>query len=193
MGVSSLIFIGKSAGEGNRTLVCSLGSCRSTIELHPHADFRFSIDDFRFASRQQSLPRNHVIRLGSSSEIFVNAIAVSAKRLIFTIRPCNHALLDRINPCTLTVWIGGYAVVVIAVDPHIIGSAPWVPVLANRAWSTRAGDTDTAFRLSRVLYIWWRDKDDLSCVKQSGGCAGRVCCAARAKFVKEEVVCVWPY
>src|SRR5438874_10393126 len=26
----------QSAGEGNRTLVCSLGSCRSTIELHPH-------------------------------------------------------------------------------------------------------------------------------------------------------------
>ena len=25
----------KRAGEGNRTLVCSLGSCRSTIELHP--------------------------------------------------------------------------------------------------------------------------------------------------------------
>ena len=25
------------AGEGNRTLVCSLGSCRSTIELHPRA------------------------------------------------------------------------------------------------------------------------------------------------------------
>jgi hypothetical protein len=23
------------AGEGNRTPVCSLGSCRSTIELHP--------------------------------------------------------------------------------------------------------------------------------------------------------------
>jgi hypothetical protein len=23
------------AGEGNRTLVCSLGSCHSTIELHP--------------------------------------------------------------------------------------------------------------------------------------------------------------
>src|SRR3989338_3889112 len=23
------------AGEGDRTLVCSLGSCRSTIELHP--------------------------------------------------------------------------------------------------------------------------------------------------------------
>src|SRR5215207_9803458 len=25
------------AGEGNRTLVCSLGSCRSAIELHPQA------------------------------------------------------------------------------------------------------------------------------------------------------------
>ena len=25
------------AGDGNRTHVCSLGSCRSTIELHPHA------------------------------------------------------------------------------------------------------------------------------------------------------------
>ena len=25
------------AGEGNRTLVCSLGSCRSTIELRPHS------------------------------------------------------------------------------------------------------------------------------------------------------------
>ena len=26
------------AGEGNRTLVCSLGSCRSTIELRPQTD-----------------------------------------------------------------------------------------------------------------------------------------------------------
>ncbi len=26
----------RGAGRGNRTLVCSLGSCRSTIELHPH-------------------------------------------------------------------------------------------------------------------------------------------------------------
>src|SRR5258708_40256857 len=31
------LFVGESgAGEGNRTLVCSLGSCRSTIELRPH-------------------------------------------------------------------------------------------------------------------------------------------------------------
>ncbi len=26
------------AGEGDRTLVCSLGSCRSTIELHPRVE-----------------------------------------------------------------------------------------------------------------------------------------------------------
>jgi hypothetical protein len=30
----------KRAGEGNRTLVCSLGSCRSTIELRPHGPNR---------------------------------------------------------------------------------------------------------------------------------------------------------
>ena len=34
----SLFFIGETAGEGNRTLVCSLGSCRSTIELHPRLE-----------------------------------------------------------------------------------------------------------------------------------------------------------
>ncbi len=34
-------FIGKKAGEGNRTPVCSLGSCRSAIELHPRCGFRF--------------------------------------------------------------------------------------------------------------------------------------------------------
>ena len=32
-----LLHGGTGAGEGNRTLVCSLGSCRSTIELRPHA------------------------------------------------------------------------------------------------------------------------------------------------------------
>jgi hypothetical protein len=31
----------KRAGEGNRTPVCSLGSYRSTIELHPQRDLRF--------------------------------------------------------------------------------------------------------------------------------------------------------
>src|SRR5215470_20358080 len=36
--------IGQSvgAGEGNRTLVCSLGSCRSTIELRPRYYFFLS-------------------------------------------------------------------------------------------------------------------------------------------------------
>ena len=32
------------AGEGNRTLVCSLGSCRSTIELRPRAGLLHSRD-----------------------------------------------------------------------------------------------------------------------------------------------------
>jgi hypothetical protein len=30
------------AGEGNRTLVCSLGSCRSTIELRPRTGTTYS-------------------------------------------------------------------------------------------------------------------------------------------------------
>jgi hypothetical protein len=34
-GLSGETLNGFGAGEGNRTLVCSLGSCRSTIELHP--------------------------------------------------------------------------------------------------------------------------------------------------------------
>ena len=33
------------AGEGNRTLVCSLGSCRSTIELHPRRPGFYSVQD----------------------------------------------------------------------------------------------------------------------------------------------------
>ena len=39
------------AGEGNRTLVCSLGSCRSTIELHPRIGFR-AVCRFFVQSRQ---------------------------------------------------------------------------------------------------------------------------------------------
>ncbi len=30
----------EKAGEGNRTLVCSLEGCRSTIELHPRSVFQ---------------------------------------------------------------------------------------------------------------------------------------------------------
>src|SRR5205085_4621227 len=40
----------RGAGEGNRTLVSSLGSWRSTIELHPRENSRLSIFVCRFAS-----------------------------------------------------------------------------------------------------------------------------------------------
>src|SRR5882757_9379102 len=43
MALSASGYIGEIAGEGNRTPVCSLGSCRSTIELHPLKNSRFSI------------------------------------------------------------------------------------------------------------------------------------------------------
>ena len=44
------------AGEGNRTLVCSLEDCRSTIELRPPA---------RFALETASLqPVKHIARIG---------------------------------------------------------------------------------------------------------------------------------
>ncbi len=48
--------MGSGAGEGNRTLVCSLGSCRSTIELRPltysikSGTSRTLWPDFRLAS-----------------------------------------------------------------------------------------------------------------------------------------------
>src|SRR5262249_29773933 len=35
--LSGQFVLSVGAGEGNRTLVCSLGSCRSTIELRPQA------------------------------------------------------------------------------------------------------------------------------------------------------------
>jgi hypothetical protein len=48
----------KRAGEGNRTLVSSLGSWRSTIELHPRKEFQ--IVDFRLqiAMRQRRSAAN---------------------------------------------------------------------------------------------------------------------------------------
>ena len=36
---SAEISLSVGAGGGNRTLVCSLGSCRSTIELRPRKAF----------------------------------------------------------------------------------------------------------------------------------------------------------
>ena len=38
-GTGGALIQGTGAGEGNRTLVCSLGSCRSTIELRPRGAF----------------------------------------------------------------------------------------------------------------------------------------------------------
>src|SRR5690242_12373701 len=54
----------ETAGEGNRTLVCSLGSCRSTIELHPRTaepitDFRVIVRPFRVASGAGRYPSPH--------------------------------------------------------------------------------------------------------------------------------------
>jgi hypothetical protein len=43
------------AGEGNRTLVCSLGSCRSTIELHPRRPALFTSARRDHAIRPQEL------------------------------------------------------------------------------------------------------------------------------------------
>ena len=43
----------KQAGEGNRTLVCSLGSCRSTIELHPQSNKKLLATEFDFSKAIQ--------------------------------------------------------------------------------------------------------------------------------------------
>ncbi len=49
-------FVGKcGAGEGNRTLVCSLGSCRSTIELRPQR-LSLSTGDLRPCDRKGFSP-----------------------------------------------------------------------------------------------------------------------------------------
>ncbi len=56
------------AGEGNRTLVCSLGSCRSTIELHPQSgNLKPTTTVYRSAGRKPiqpaSLPRKNALLL----------------------------------------------------------------------------------------------------------------------------------
>ena len=60
---NSLVYHREKAGEGNRTPVCSLGSCRSTIELHPQKDFRFSIVEGRLQlnSRARLLPGDDIV------------------------------------------------------------------------------------------------------------------------------------
>src|ERR1700710_1406285 len=52
---------GERAGEGNRTLVCSLGSCRSTIELRPRINDRDGIRIARWLPLGQAVVAATVI------------------------------------------------------------------------------------------------------------------------------------
>jgi hypothetical protein len=92
-GAFSPISIGKRAGEGNRTPVCSLGSCRSAIELHPRRDFRFSIADVRFATR-----KNHCHEITSSDA--ENVVVPLLNPGDFPSLPADHAI---------TPWLSGSA------------------------------------------------------------------------------------
>ena len=81
------------AGEGNRTLVCSLGSCRSTIELHPHWTPPLLIGSCRrrnsiarrlaipFAARQVSFLRSAPSQTGKSGNAAVTVTARIDKRI----------------------------------------------------------------------------------------------------------------
>jgi hypothetical protein len=46
-------FIEVGAGRGNRTLVCSLEGCRSTIELHPHRTPQILLRNLALSIRQR--------------------------------------------------------------------------------------------------------------------------------------------
>src|SRR5258706_5915136 len=86
------------AGDGNRTHVCSLGSCRSTIELHPQplrdstrevgfkvaADCAIgkSIPAGEYCSCRRNSPRVFVHHpFSSAPPLFCNAPQISAKRI----------------------------------------------------------------------------------------------------------------
>jgi hypothetical protein len=74
------------AGEGNRTLVSSLGSWRSTIELHPRTrtfDFRIQIADWQPAAIIAGI--NIVRRLIFSIAIFPCFSANTLRRDTFVI------------------------------------------------------------------------------------------------------------
>src|SRR5476649_667676 len=75
------------AGEGNRTLVCSLGSCRSTIELRPHAPNIANGESTRQAprSRLEMLAQLQALRL----VIRADALAVEF------VRPRDHLFVDQ--------------------------------------------------------------------------------------------------
>src|SRR5438034_2738230 len=124
------------AGEGNRTPVCSLGSCRSTIELHPQWNFRFSIADFRFASHQLSLPRNHVAgtrEIASSTRLVGKARSRSSasQDSVLTKRPADDAYWysdirirrsrSGVSCCQIRISWGDYDVVVVAINGYVVG------------------------------------------------------------------------
>src|SRR5438105_6648382 len=67
---------GKTAGEGNRTPVCSLGSCRSAIELHPHR--RFSILDFRLRIATETTAIEFLGRTAASCAVSAQLIRYRA-------------------------------------------------------------------------------------------------------------------
>ena len=124
-----------SAGEGNRTPVCSLGSCRSTIELHPRRDFRFSIADSRFASSEQSLPGNYVA--GTGEIVQTTTLGGKSRRwrrqrrcrptpqcAVLTKRPRNNSVVQGLPTRLVGIRIYRKLIVVIAIDLHIIWRSP---------------------------------------------------------------------
>src|SRR3954453_19484078 len=76
----------EKAGEGNRTPVCSLGSCRSTIELHPRRDFRFSIAEVRFATRKNYC---HEITSSAKTPVFLSPVTAGGP---LPSAPSDHAI-----------------------------------------------------------------------------------------------------
>ncbi len=56
-----LVTRGKRAGEGNRTPVCSLGSCRSTIELHPRGELRVYSGEVRNRNYCQEITSSSLV------------------------------------------------------------------------------------------------------------------------------------
>src|SRR5947208_8541327 len=158
-GFLSLVFIGKIAGEGNRTPVCSLGSCHSTIELHPRRDSQFSIADLRFASREQSLPRNHVVVI--DSRFLIAARCCCCSILIRSKGPRNYSYLERTGSSISSVGISD-RVVVVSINPNVVPGSPRVIPLAVRRFDSGPG-------ISLILCIGRGNKDNLPSIKRTAG------------------------
>src|ERR1044072_3719785 len=81
---------GGRAGEGNRTLVSSLGSWRSTIELHPRRGRGISILDFRLPICKR---QTHCQEMTSSEPEYLLLPSLPS----FVSFPSDHA----ITPCRM--------------------------------------------------------------------------------------------